>query len=111
MYVITAYKPSMHVYNEIGLYGTAKQMKVTQDEWTGSGNKPKPRNFTAICGVNPSISPDKWLDIPRTHRDWCRDHSHSGTHYCDYDPELSEEAISTLEALKQQALESKAPHA
>jgi hypothetical protein len=41
MYVIAGYKPSMHVYNEIGLYGTSEQMKAVAEAWTAKGSSPR----------------------------------------------------------------------
>lgn len=64
MEVIAAYKPNMHVYNEIGLYGTRSQMKAVEAEWAKTGNTLKPRSFTAVFGVCLEIPREHWLPNP-----------------------------------------------
>lgn len=60
--MISACKPNMHCFNEIGLSATAAAMKLTEAEWTAAGNKPKPRGFSGILGVDLNIPEDQWMD-------------------------------------------------
>jgi len=100
MYVIAGYKPNMHVYNEIGLYGTPEQMRAVEEVWTKAGNKLKPRSFRAVFGVRVKhIPPSKWLDIPTAHREWCEDHSHRNKRGCDFDSKLSKKANAALKVI------------
>ena len=62
MQIISAIKPDMHAYNEIGLYGTKSQMRATERDWTTAGNKLKPRNFTAVFGVDLRVQRKDWVD-------------------------------------------------
>lgn len=60
MLCIQALKPDMHVYNEIGLFGTSSQMRATEDIWRSNGHELKPRKFTAFAEV----------DLGRPRADW-----------------------------------------
>jgi hypothetical protein len=100
MYVITASRPNMHCYNEIGLYGTTEQMKAVTEEWAAHGNVLKPRSFRAVFEINKNIPAANWLDIPAAHREWCADHHHRCRNHCDFDSKLSRAAISQLEKIR-----------
>jgi hypothetical protein len=63
MEVIACRKPDMHVHNEVGLYGTRKQMKTVEAEWTANGNTPKPRSFSAVFGVDLNIPKRQWVSV------------------------------------------------
>jgi len=52
----------MHVYNEIGLYGTASQMKATESDWEAAGNTLKPRGFRSVFGVPLKRARKDWVD-------------------------------------------------
>jgi len=62
MQCITGYKPCLHVFGEIGLYGTRTQMKKTEQEWLAQGHKMKPRSFHAVFGVELDCSPEFWVE-------------------------------------------------
>ncbi len=101
MYIIAAYKVGMHVYHEIGLYGSSEQMASVTKKWAAKGNELKPRSFKAVFGVGSKrIAPSNWLDIPKDHREWCEDKSHVSRHHCDFDPRLSHKTIAALEAIR-----------
>jgi hypothetical protein len=109
MYVIAAYKPGMHVYCEIGLYGTDEQMRAVTTEWEAKGNKLKSRSFKAVMGMNSKrISASHWLDIPTAHRDWCPDHNHRNRNHCDFDPKLSLRSRVQLEEMRIRVLKREA---
>ena len=62
MVIIAACKPDMHVYNEIGLWGTGEQMTATEKEWEAAGNRLKPRNFCSVFGVPLGLPRKDWVD-------------------------------------------------
>lgn len=84
MHVIEAYKPGMHVYNEIGLFGTATQMLATEADWVKHGHEMKPRGFSAVFGVNLRRQRADWLSVPTQHRDYCKP-DRRGPCSCDFD--------------------------
>jgi hypothetical protein len=70
MAVVAAYKPNMHCYNEISLFGTSEAMAKTEAAWAAAGNELKPRGErNLVFGVNKSLPRDKWIDSAiRTNR-------------------------------------------
>ena len=67
MSVIVAYKPGLHVHNEIGLYGTAEQMRAVERDWHLAGHALKPRGFRAVLGVDLGTPRESWVDaVDRT---------------------------------------------
>lgn len=87
MQVISASKPDMHAFNEIGLFGTPTQKRAVVRTWNLYGNELKPRSFHAHFPVRLDLPRGKWLDVPKTHREWCREEmDRLGTKCrCDYD--------------------------
>lgn len=66
MLVIRAYKPDMHVCNEIALWGTPAQMKATEAEWEAAGNEKPDRGFKGMFGIESAakLPREKWVDQP-----------------------------------------------
>ena len=62
MRIISAMKPNVHVYNEIGLYGDRDQMEAAETDWRAAGHKLKPRGFGAVFGVPLQMPQTEWLD-------------------------------------------------
>ena len=62
MQCIDGYKPSMHAFNGIGLYGTRSQIKKTEEEWMAHGHEMKPRSFRAVFGVDLDRPSDEWTE-------------------------------------------------
>ena len=63
MAVMSAYKPNMHCYNEISLFGTPAAMAKTVADWAAAGNELKPRGKrNLVFGVNKSLPRNKWID-------------------------------------------------
>lgn len=62
MRCIRAWKPDMHVYNEIGLYGTSDQMTATERDWVAAGHAVAPRPGHMVFGVNLRVPRDEWID-------------------------------------------------
>lgn len=63
MLVMSGSKVGMHVFNEIGLYGTPSQMTAVESEWIANGHKMKPRSFRAIFGVNLKLPRSEWYSV------------------------------------------------
>jgi hypothetical protein len=65
---IRAFKPDMHVYNEIGLYGTAEQMNATEEAWGAISSKDGvhheilDRKPQAAFGFDANIPHDEWTE-------------------------------------------------
>lgn len=76
MKVIQAYKPGMHFFYELALWGTPDQMRETESVWSkaelrhedgsvttaGRIERRKPK---AAFGVNLRLPREKWVDSPR----------------------------------------------
>jgi hypothetical protein len=72
MKIISACKPGMDLFSQIGLYGTAAQMEKTEREWTAAGNELKPAKFKSVFRVNLNIPEEDWED---TVTEWFRAHA------------------------------------
>ena len=66
---ISARKPDMHFYNEIGLYGTRAQVEATEREWrairsgeTRLGHEVLARKPSAAFGVHLERARDQWTE-------------------------------------------------
>lgn len=62
MRCICAYKISMCVHNQIGLYGTSEQMKLTETQWIGNGHEITNRQPTYAFSCDVDKPQKKWID-------------------------------------------------
>jgi len=87
MEVISAGKPNMHVYNEIGVYGTKTQRDAVIKEWAAHGNELKPASFRSVFAVPLNRPREAWVHPPKSHRPYCDGKPVRGNPCCcDYDP-------------------------
>jgi len=62
MQIITAYKPSMNFYNQIGVYGTPDQVRKTDEAWENAGHKVLNRKPRAASNFSVNIPKEEWVD-------------------------------------------------
>lgn len=76
MKIIQAYKPGMHFFYELALWGTSSQMRATEEEWSKAERKHEDGSITkagrierrkpsAAFGVNVRLPRERWVDAPR----------------------------------------------
>jgi len=62
MKIITAFKPAMHFYYEIGLSGNKKQIEQVDNAWRLGNHKVVNRCPGGACGFNVNIAKTDWAD-------------------------------------------------
>lgn len=62
MQVIRGWKPDMHVFAEIGLYGTPQQMQATENAWITKGLRVCVSKPSAAFGVNLNLPRPQWAE-------------------------------------------------
>ena len=73
MQIIQGYKPDMHFFYELALWGTPKQMKATEANWSAAKKKHEDGSVSqagqilakkpaATLGVNLQLPREKWVD-------------------------------------------------
>lgn len=65
MLVIRAYKPNMHVYNEIALDGSNDAMRRTRAAWVAAGHEVPRGKPRAAFGVDLDVPAEDWVDAGR----------------------------------------------
>lgn len=68
MKCIVGFKPSMHFWYEIGLAGTATQMKATEEKWHTAGHKVKSRKPPGAFGFNLEAPESAWYEADMVKR-------------------------------------------
>ena len=62
MVCICAFKMSMFVHNQIGLYGTSKQMKATEKTWRSKGHNVTNRKPSYAFSIDLNKPREEWAD-------------------------------------------------
>lgn len=62
MKCIIGFKPGMHFWHEIGLYGTPEQMRKTEAAWKSNGHEIKTKKPSGAFGFDVNCPEDQWYE-------------------------------------------------
>ena len=65
MLCIEGFKPGMHYWHEIGLFGTHAQMKAVEAAWLENGHEVRSKKPSGALGLNLTIPKQEWVDQPK----------------------------------------------